>query len=85
MSQCGSTAETDVSFSTHSNHTVNDHNYYSTSGTSGGGYMTTGSPYGGAGGSPGSFARVCWSFLPRGTFSTTLTFRKVKLRIRYAL
>ncbi|KAN0077094.1 hypothetical protein V8E55_010949 [Tylopilus felleus] len=33
----------------------NDNNYYS--GTAGGGYMTTGSPYGGAGGSPGGFTR----------------------------
>lgn len=42
---------------THSNHTVNDNNYY---GTAGGGYMTTGSPYGSAAGSPGGgFARVC--------------------------
>ncbi|KAI9571343.1 hypothetical protein HD554DRAFT_2075347 [Boletus coccyginus] len=33
----------------------NDNNYYG--GTAGGGYMTTGSPYGSAAGSPGGFAR----------------------------
>lgn len=55
-------AETGVRFGTHLNLAVNDNNYYG--GTAGGGYMTTGSPYGSVAGSPGGFARVCWPFSP---------------------
>lgn len=51
-------AGTQIQFGTNSNPADNDNNYYS--GTAGGGYMTTGSPYGGAGGSPGGFTRVCF-------------------------